>query len=56
MTATITAADAILEEIDVARIQPNPDNPRTHFRQGELDKLLAAASPERQVSRGGAVW
>jgi len=40
MAATITAADAILEEIDVARIHPNPDNPRTHFRQGELDKLL----------------
>ena len=40
MTATITASDAILEEIDVARIHPNPDNPRTHFRQGELDKLL----------------
>lgn len=40
MTATINAADATLEVIDISRIEPNPDNPRTHFRQGELDKLL----------------
>lgn len=39
-TATPGSSDATLETIELARIEPNPDNPRTHFRQGELEKLL----------------
>jgi ParB family transcriptional regulator, chromosome partitioning protein len=34
-----TAADAQLEQIRVAKIRPNPDNPRLAFRQSELDEL-----------------
>src|SRR5258708_3682240 len=40
MSTNTTTPDATLETIEVARIDPNPDNPRTHFRQGELEKLL----------------
>jgi len=39
-TAHTTPAEATLAQIDVAKIDRNPDNPRIHFRQGELEQLL----------------
>lgn len=40
MTTNSTGTEATLETIELTRIDPNPDNPRTHFRQGELEQLL----------------
>lgn len=37
---TTSAADAQLENIRVGLIDPNPDNPRIHFRQKEMDELM----------------
>jgi ParB family transcriptional regulator, chromosome partitioning protein len=37
---TTNAADAQLEQIPVARIQKNPENPRLYFRPREMEELL----------------
>ena len=37
---TTNAADAQLEQIQVARIQKNPENPRLYFRPREMEELL----------------
>jgi ParB/RepB/Spo0J family partition protein len=36
----IDAANAKLEQINIDLIDPNPDNPRIHFRQKEMDELM----------------
>lgn len=37
---TTSAAEASLENIRVGLIDPNPENPRIHFRQKEMDELM----------------
>jgi ParB family transcriptional regulator, chromosome partitioning protein len=39
-TAHTTPAEAVLAQVEVKRIDRNPDNPRIHFRQGEQEQLL----------------
>jgi ParB family transcriptional regulator, chromosome partitioning protein len=37
---SINASNSKLQQIDVELVQPNPENPRILFRQGEMDDLL----------------
>lgn len=39
MSSTTSARESAVYEISVDRIEPNPDNPRLVFRQGELEQL-----------------
>jgi ParB/RepB/Spo0J family partition protein len=39
-TVHTSASEAVLDQIAVEKIDRNPDNPRIHFRQGELEQLL----------------
>jgi len=40
MQTHTTAAESTLDQVPIDRIDRNPDNPRIHFRQGELEQLL----------------